>query len=373
MPQQVVLWMCKLRRTRCAFRKVCLILENYFYWIHEINAPRMSDSASPAKNSVVKGKARKLNAPVSAEYDECSSSVIDTQGFSNTRGHSKTQPSLAMSGDTKSREEVARERNRLAQKRFRARQREKLEKQMEEISAKEHERVDLLSEKKDILTTLKANAQLLTVRESLFRLYRTDESPGPVRGIAGPSEGGRELAALPASLGGNMASIVLQSGQGHLASAMTGQIESAEYSSQFVSDAEERRSLSLLSSAEEVQHEFEKRASVVAGMLQRARGSGNSDGLSGLRGDPAFVSAQQKLFSFLWGMFCVNPPLALVWVSKNSTIDEHKYAQAGVRHHCVQIVMVWLALPFYCVFVVLIYYVCDVLYACDCRKCFIAN
>lgn len=306
----------------------------------------MNDSASPAENPVVKGKARKPNAPVSREYDECSSSVIDTQGFSNTQGHSKTQPSLAMSGDTKSREEVAKERNRLAQKRFRARQREKLEKHMEEISAKEQERVDLLSEKKDILTTLKANAQLLTVRESLFRLYRTDESLAPVREIAGPSEGGSELAALPASLGGNMASIVLQSGQCHLASAMTGQIESAEYTARFVSDTEERRFLSLLSNAEEVQHVYEKRASVVAGMLQRAHGSGNSDGLAGLRGDPAFVSAQQKIFSFLWGMFCVNPPLALVWFSKNSTIDEHKYAQAAVRHHCVQIVMVWLALSF---------------------------
>ena len=112
---------------------------------------------------------------------------------------------------------------------------------------------------------------------------------------------------------------------------MTGQIENAEYTSQFVSDAEEKRYLSLLSSAEEVQREFEKRACAVDVMLQRALGCGRVEALGGLQADGAFVSAQQKLFSFLWGMFCVNPSLALVWFSENSAIDEQKYAQAAVR------------------------------------------
>jgi hypothetical protein len=153
-----------------------------------------------------------------------------------------------------------------------------------------------------------------------------------------------------------MASMVLQSGQSHLASAMTGQIENAEYTAQFVSDSEEKRYLSLLSSAEEVQGEFEKRASAVDAMLQRAVECGGMEALVSLRGDGDFVSAQQKLFAFLWGMFCVNPSLALVWFSENSTIDEHKYAQAAVRDVlflcvCVPVFMGWVGYSV-CIFVV---------------------
>lgn len=141
----------------------------------------------------------------------------------------------------------------------------------------------------------------------------------------------RGSSALPASLGANMASIVLQSGQSHLASALTGQIENAEYAAQFVSDVEEKRYLSLLSSAEEVQREFEKRASAVDVMLQQVVECGRMEAVEELRGNREFVSAQQKLFAFLWGMFYVNPSLALVWFSENSMIDEHKYAQTAVR------------------------------------------
>lgn len=311
----------------------------------------MTDSTNPARKPVAKAKTRKLNAHIAGEGDECSSSIVDHRGFSNIQGASSMSlhPILVRErygAETQSREEIARERNRLAQKRFRARQKEKREKQMQEMSGKEQERVDLLSEQKDIVTTLKANAQLLSVRESLFRLYRTDESGASADGPAGPSTTARDArdardatdardargsSALPASLGANMASIVLQSGQSHLASAMTGQIENAEYTSQFVSDAEEKGYLSLLSSAEEVQREFEKRACAVDVMLQRALGCGRVEALGELQADGAFVSAQQKLFSFLWGMFCVNPSLALVWFSENSAIDEQKYAQAAVR------------------------------------------
>ncbi|WPT14291.1 hypothetical protein PSENEW3_00000421 [Picochlorum sp. SENEW3] len=298
----------------------------------------MTDSTNLAGKPIAKAKTRKLNAHAAGEEDECSSSIVDNRGFSNVQGASGMywHPILAREGygaETQSREEVARERNRLAQKRFRARQKEKREKQMQEIKGKEQERVVLLSEQKDIVTTMKVNSQLLSVRESLFRLYRTDECGALANGPAGPSTDARCFSSLPASLGGNMASIVLQSGQSHLASAMTGQIENAEYTAQFVSDSEEKRYFSLLSSAEEVQREFEKRASAVDVMLQRAVERGRMEALVALRGDRDFVSAQQKLFAFLWGMFCVNPSLALVWFSENSTIDEHKYAQAAKMLH----------------------------------------
>eukprot|EP00889_Picochlorum_renovo_P008667 jgi/Picre1/35697/NNA_003157.t1 len=247
----------------------------------------MTDSTNPAGKPIAKAKTRKLNAHAVGEGDECSSSIVDNRGFSNVQGALGMywHPILAREGygaETQSREEVARERNRLAQKRFRARQKEKREKQMQEMKGKEQERVALLSEQKDIVTTLKVNAQLLSVRESLFRLYRTDE---------------------------------------------------CEYTAQFVSDSEEKRYLSLLSSAEEVQGEFEKRASAVDAMLQRAVACGGMEALVSLQGDGDFVSAQQKLFAFLWGMFCVNPSLALLWFSENSTIDEHKYAQAAKMLH----------------------------------------
>lgn len=259
----------------------------------------------------------------------CSS---NEQSSSDKKSSSTRQSGLSI--EKKSRDESARERNRLAQKRFRVRRKQELEKKMEEVSQKDQERLDLISEQKKIVATMKAKATLLSVRKTLFTLYKPDEPPA--------IDPDSRTDALPAaehalpSLVGNMASLILETGYEDLASVLTGQIESEEFSAQFVSDPEEAKCLSSFNNASELQTEFQKRITVLQGMMQAAEESGG-DALAKLKGDPEFLAHQFKTFTFVWSMFHSNPSLGLTWFAENSANDLQKYAKAAVStlHPCI--------------------------------------